>query len=534
MAKFTGLLIVTIVLTTFAAWFQTPPATSQGSGEISLVMFFCDGPGARGFALANSAEGAATPPEDCNEQEVPGPIEFEVFDAESNALVATLRIDPSTGEATESVPAGSYVLPNRPLEGPRPTEITVEPGQTTYLQLLLYTEWTATPFCSDTVEPAVPGDSEPLVAGGPALKWSAALPFGTTNVTDIAHDGETLVLGVSNHVINRPSGIDSAIVAYDVASGDVRWCRQLDQALSWGDYLLSPLVASNGVVVAALGSFEEPGIGQAVAFDLESGDELWRTSPELVGFSQYSVAGELVVGVIPAEGQDSIVAFDLESGDERWRFTPQETMQPQAPITGDGKVFVPVERFGPAILVLDAATGAEQAFFELDVEGQLESLAYADGTVYAGIFGMNSSPLIALDAVTGAEIWRSNEVSVQFPGQVISDDLLYAVNHSHSGLGAAALDKSTGGVQWQAEIAHWDGTIYQKPVLLEETLLVCDNVGSGSDGEPIAIDLIALDRDSASETWRLHVAGAAYVPSPLVVGDTLFVGGWELIALDMS
>jgi len=267
-----------------------------------------------------------------------------------------------------------------------------------------------------------------LRAGTGALDWSydsnrcvAASPAVAAGV-------------VYEAFLNRPpcnstsSDIDGRIVAFDAASGKIRWSRTIGPTES------SPLVVGGAVYLgdwqgkvyaldAATGrtrwTFETGGkVKGAVAFDsgrlyvgsydghvyaldAGTGHELWRASgQERLGSAGtfYSTPAVAYDRVYIGSTDGKVYSFGAHTGDLRWSHSTGGYVYGSPAVSGL-RVFV--GSYSGRFYAFDAATG--DTLWQFDANGQISgSATVLGGLVY---FSTLARKTYALDAKTGKLVW---------------------------------------------------------------------------------------------------------------------------------
>lgn len=142
------------------------------------------------------------------------------------------------------------------------------------------------------------------------------------------------------------------------------------------------------------------------AFDMETGEEIWRFSANRANFLPPAIYENLIyVG-----GQDGYLrALDLETGIEQWAFEAgrvewnfRDKFINGTPTIANGTLYFSSEDFN--VYAINALTGEEIWRFHLDEEPQAMEIPLVDGRLYIGSW---DGYLYAIDAESGNEIWRS-------------------------------------------------------------------------------------------------------------------------------
>ncbi len=292
--------------------------------------------------------------------------------------------------------------------------------------------------------------------------------------------------GAPTHAMQNPDGGGlSRAWRRSVGAGDSRDSRITAQ----------PVIESGRI-------FAMDGDGEVVAFDADTGSQLWRKRLRVENDrDKYGFGGGLAIAggrVIVASGMGLLAALDPEDGDISWSV---ETATPlhSAPTVSDGRVFVVSD--DNVLTAMDANTGERLWSFQGITEPArlLTSPAPAVfGEMVVSPFG--SGELVALNAASGQPIWSDtltragrlapistlNDVA---GSPVIYDGVVYAM--SHSGV-LAAVQMSTGERVWTLPAGG-----VNMPWLAGDSLFVVTG-----DAE-----LVAIDRTGGAVRWMSQLPG---------------------------
>ncbi len=286
---------------------------------------------------------------------------------------------------------------------------------------------------------------------------------------------------------------DIRLFALDAATGETTW--EFDA----GDSVRAPVLVGDAVLVESHFSQDVHVLDgasgtQTALFD---GPENARTAPPT-----FSVLWPRLV-MRGHQGDGALVAFDLETGSELWAYVPSgpgdlaDNWSFVHPLVADGVVVLlraaleetdPEEDDAPAyndrrlVLAHDLATGdrlwSNQAW-EMDSWG-ITSLAASDGILVLGGFDPAAEPqwpyessLLAWDLATGDQLWQAPDSEDLYGELAIVDGVVYGARGS--GWGVCGYDLQTG------ERVAWiqvPGTICAAPVIAGGRLFVvtCDGV----------------------------------------------------------
>ncbi|WP_049929040.1 outer membrane protein assembly factor BamB family protein [Halopiger goleimassiliensis] len=286
---------------------------------------------------------------------------------------------------------------------------------------------------------------------------------------------------------------------------DVEWRVDLESATAMGE----PIVTDDTVVV-------NTGL-DVVAFDRETRDRRWSIDPENDVYS-YNGAPTVFGGTVYVPEREVLTARDLESGEVDWSVQLDYPISRSSPVvtdTDDGRVYVAA---GNAAYALDADSGDELWEQELLGIARYALAKYADWLFVA----TRGGELHRISRWEGRVEWRRTiEAGISSaPIVLTSDD-----RRRGHGVAVAGDDGSityfdiSGEREWRTELSAFgnDGLAVGHRSLLAR---------SGST-------LYALDANDGDERWRADIGHTSRNP-PILVGDTVYVGGDRLRALDVG
>jgi outer membrane protein assembly factor BamB len=311
-------------------------------------------------------------------------------------------------------------------------------------------------------------------------------------------------------------------------------------------------VLAASVLIAALGTlvtsaedwpqFRGPS-GQGVSAEQglplqwgESKNIRWKTPVAGRGWSSPVVAGDRVWVTSAVEDRDLsllVLAFDIETGRQvvstevfrRARsplLNPKNSWASPTPIADGDRVYVHFGAEGTAALTTDGALVWRARFPYKSQHGDGGSpVVYGDLLIFSGD-GSDTAFVVALDKRTGEVRWKTPRR--QPSDQAYSTPLVIRVGDrdqlvSVGAFRAAAYDPGSGREIWR--VSYGDGfSNVSRPVFGHGLVYV-----STGFQEP---SLLAVRPDGAGDVTRTHVAwtltrGAPHTPSPLLVGEELYV-----------
>lgn len=269
-----------------------------------------------------------------------------------------------------------------------------------------------------------------------------------------------------------------------------------------------PVVLDGKVYAAAVD-------GGVHAFDLRSGQSLWRYPSEL-RLSGGPGAGEGLVVVGSLEGD--VVALDAATGSEKWRAKVANEVL-VAPAVANGMVFVHAN--DGRVTAFDAASGERRWFHGSDMPA-LTVRGSGGITVGPGLLfvGNDRGTVTALSMSDGSVLWAAAvaqpdgrtelERMADVDGAPVLDDtILYATSYKNR---TVAIDGPTGQLVWDRDNGGPRGL-----GVSNSAVVVADATGS----------VVGLDKNSGGSLWQQDGLKYRNVSAPAVQGDYAVVGDLE-------
>lgn len=300
------------------------------------------------------------------------------------------------------------------------------------------------------------------------------------------------------------------VLAYDVAEQREIWSypEQPNNALSF----FAPPSVSNGRVVfgdyGRTGGFFNPSpIISIYAFNVDGSnlDELWIDAETA---SDRIVAKPLQEGDVVYVGTaDSLlVAFDVETGDELWRFEAENSIWAQPTLSDDGMLYV--ASLDRHLYALDAESG--DVIWKTFLTGALSGKPIiADGLVLVSNF---DNKLHALDRSTGDEVWTAEAGDWIWSAPAVNGDGVYFGDRAGA---IFAVELETGTQIWTAQTT---GAILTSPVVSDGVVYVTSE-GDPETGRGV---IVALSAEDGAEVWEMETEAPIFT-TPVVVDDDLVV-----------
>lgn len=307
--------------------------------------------------------------------------------------------------------------------------------------------------------------------------WSSTFKGAPIAVSVAVHDGTVVA-----------SNIDGDIFAFDGATGELAWSADLGGGLPSAGYGAPVIVGDIVVTGVAMGQAITRSRGSIVAFDLHSGDELWRTftdnddpkegggvavwsSPAIdvdrravyIGTGNSNVVFKDAERVPDSPFANAIMAMSLDTGEVLWvtrmieadRGKDFDIGAPPTLFQADGRDLVGVGGKNGEFFALDRHTG-DQVWRVLLTQGSeaggvMKAAAYRDGVLFvvsnAGV--LKDGRMFALDARDGTELWAAG-FDAAFLGHNVSvvNDVVFIGDLDGV---VTALDAANGTVLWTSD-----------------------------------------------------------------------------------
>ena len=287
---------------------------------------------------------------------------------------------------------------------------------------------------------------------------------------------------------------------------------------------------------------------------------VWKRSIDGLAWSSPVVLGDRIYLTTSVADGDELgpdqslrtLCLDAESGTVQWDVevfrqsktgTPKDKVHKKnshasaTPITDCKHLFVHFGVHGTACLTLDGKpVWTNQEFSFAPVHGNGGSPVLVDGLLVFSCDGGDVDFIVALDQATGKVRWKTDRTAAHLKKKfAFSTPLIIAVNGRQQVVSQAAgavygYNPKDGSVIWKVD--YEDGySVVQRPVFAHGLLFV----SSGFD----RAKLLAIDPTGKGDVTESHVRwimtkGAPHTPSPLVVGDELYIvsDGGVLTCLD--
>ncbi len=205
-------------------------------------------------------------------------------------------------------------------------------------------------------------------------------------------------------------GASGELLALEAETGHVIWKHNLRREFrskrpTWG-FISSPLVEDNMVLVEGGGSAER----SLMAFDKESGNAVWMTGSDPIGYSSPIPVDVHGVRQILFFTGAALVSVAPSSGQIYWRYEwPNDHhINPATPVfIGPDRVFVSSGYgTGGAVVQItetDSGPGVSEVWFSKRMKNHFNSSIHRDGFIY----GFDDAIFKCIAADTGEEKWKA-------------------------------------------------------------------------------------------------------------------------------
>ncbi len=378
--------------------------------------------------------------------------------------------------------------------------------------------------------PPLPGERVSVMAFESGLKSDPALKDVAIEIPKAEINQEWSQIGGNAYNLMPPLELPQSL--------ELDWSRSIGSGSSSSERLIVDPIVAKGRIYTMDTSYV------VSCFDFETGSLIWDVDVSESDWTGISLGGGIsfendTIFVTTAIGD--VVALNFESGQEIWR-TSLHYPTRAAPTVSDGKVFVLT--LNNTLETLDGKTGEKiwSHAGATEIAGILGSASPAvrDGIVVAPY---SSGEIVGLRAETGEVLWSDNLVSLrQTEGlkglahirahPVIDDQQVYAISHSGR---MVALNLETGERLWEQEIGG-----ISAPAVAGDFLFVVSSQG----------DLICLEKITGKIKWVKVLSDFIPVPEhemdekptkpqihwigPLLTQDLLLVTGSNHETLQIS
>lgn len=409
----------------------------------------------------------------------------------------------------------------------------MKPTHTLFCSLLVLASSSA--LAADWPQWRGPARDGQLASAALPAQWPAQLAQRWKIEVGEGH-ASPVVSGDTVFVFSR-IGEDETLTALALADGTTRWRKSYS-----APYTMNPAAVSHGkgpksTPVVADGRIFTLGItGVLSAHETKSGDLLWRkeftgrfksTAPEFGTAMSPLVDGKLLLAHVGGDKDGALAAFDVATGNELWKRAedgPGYASPVVAVLDGVRQLITQTQRF---VVGIDLASGALlwRIPFETAYEqNSVTPLVFGDTVIYSGLDKgvMSIRPRRTNGAWSTPQVWRNEEVSLYMNSPVLAGDRLCGLSHRKKGQ-YFCLDAATGKMRWTGPGRGGENASL---IAAGDVLLSLDDTAAlvvlRAAGE--SYSEIARYETATSPTWaHLAVAGKR-----LLVKDRTRLTAWDL------
>ncbi|HEY9449306.1 MAG TPA: PQQ-binding-like beta-propeller repeat protein [Gemmatimonadaceae bacterium] len=272
-----------------------------------------------------------------------------------------------------------------------------------------------------------------------------------------------------------------------------------------------------------------------IAFDRETGNQLWEASTGVGPGGATAGTNTLVVGDVVVIGDVDIYAFDRATGERRWVFQANDLDETgRDRLSADSATIFASSLYG-RVYAIDAKSGTQRWMAQIPGGTDRTSTfdpTVSNGAVYVGTWHEThplTGGLAALDAATGEILWihdftpRSPELDSYCRSHpVVIESLVIA---SAADGRVYGLDRATGEPHWVAPAI--EGYAYDDLrwlALAKGTVIISSMTGNAT----------GLDPTTGALKWSTYIHGGALLGDIATDGDIAVFGLGEIVALDVG
>lgn len=222
-------------------------------------------------------------------------------------------------------------------------------------------------------------------------------------------------------------GMTSIVTAFDAASGKQLWQTPATQAQPVYHTAMSPMVDNNMVIIHVGG----PGDTALTAFDVATGTVRWSWTEDSPAYGSPIIVMAGGTRQLVTFTHQLLIGLDAASGALLWRRpfrTPSDTTA-QTPIQFRDTIIQNGRDNGVTafrIIRRDGAWATEDVWQTKDVSLHMTNGVVADGVLY-GLSHLNAGQYFALDLTDGRVLWKSDPRQADNAGLVRAGSVILAL-----------------------------------------------------------------------------------------------------------
>ena len=228
--------------------------------------------------------------------------------------------------------------------------------------------------------------------------------------TPTIHDGRVYALGATGRLrcVNGSDG--SVIWSHDLFAENGFDQEQAESVVAWGRSA-SPLIVDQRVIVPVGGPKDGPRTS-LVAFDAETGAEIWRGGKRQASYASPSLATLSSVRQILCVNEDYLTGHDIDTGAELWDYPWPSTSNAQAAASQalalpDDRVFIS-KGYSKGADLLHVERGSSSEWSAENVwETRAMKTKFSNVAIHEGYaYGLDDGILACVDLKNGKRRWK--------------------------------------------------------------------------------------------------------------------------------
>jgi outer membrane protein assembly factor BamB len=270
-------------------------------------------------------------------------------------------------------------------------------------------------------------------------------------------------------------GINGVLTCWDAATGAMRWRKEFSQQYQATSPLygtaMSPLVDGN-LVIAHVGGHDD---GALMAFDGASGEVKWRWTGDGPAYASPVIADIGGARQVVTETQNNIVSLSAATGQLLWKipFTTEYIQNIPTPLVYHGELILSGLSKGIMAIRPSEKNGkwsTETVWHNSDVSLYMSSPVLASGLLF-GFSQYKRGQLFCVDPHTGATRWTGPPRQGDNAAVLVSGDQLILLKDN----GDLVIARVTGsGLEAQRQYTVADSPTWAHPLVLPNGVVIKD------------------------------------------------------------